>query len=288
MLAGNAFAYNNSVKNNLDDAFEFTRLEYYISEIKLTYDGGQDTTLGDLYILVRADQPVNELLGSFSFNNLESVSFGIGVDSAKNHLDPALYASTHPLAFQMPSMHWGWAAGYRFVVLEGNSGPSMNEGWQLHGFGDKNYDYAQVTTAGTMIGNDLVIALDANYEKSLNDISVNSTLQYHGEDFQVPVVLSNFQTEVFTEGSATLGVKKIEATDFSISPNPSTGRVNMMFGTEHKSAIIIVSDVTGRKVLEQEVNISGSNEIIIQHSGIYMVSLLENGRVVNTQKLIVK
>ncbi|MBK7304311.1 MAG: hypothetical protein IPI90_13940 [Saprospiraceae bacterium] len=27
-----------------------------------------------------------------------------------------------PLAFQDPSMHWGWTSGYRFIALEGMIG----------------------------------------------------------------------------------------------------------------------------------------------------------------------
>ncbi|AEV31500.1 hypothetical protein Oweho_0482 [Owenweeksia hongkongensis DSM 17368] len=289
MLAGSAFAYSSPTANNLNDAFEFTRLEYYISEIKLTYDGGQDTTLADTYILVRGDQAVNELLGSFNFTTLESVTFGIGVDGSKNHSDPSTYVGGHPLSFQMPSMHWGWAAGYRFAALEGNSGTGMSQTWQLHALGDKNYDYTTVSTAGTMVGSDLIIALDANYEKIFKDITVNSTLNYHGEDQQAPMALGNFQTEVFSEGSATVGLEEKVAATFNMSPNPSNGQVNViMENSNTSSSSIIVSDITGRKVLEQSLNSSGHNELNIKHTGIYIVSLTENGQVVYTQKLIVK
>lgn len=288
-LSGNTFTYNSQTANNLNDAFEFTRLEYYISEIKLTYDGGQDTVLADTYLLVRGDQPVNELLGSFSINTLESITFGIGVDGGKNHADPSTYVMGHPLGFQSPSMHWGWSAGYRFAALEGNSGPSMTQGWQLHALGDKNYGYATIATAGTSVGGDLIIALDASYEKIFEDITVNSTLNYHGEDQQAPLALGNFQTEVFTEGSATVGLEEKQLNSFSVSPNPSAGRVAIQLdNTTQRETFLMVTDITGRKVMEQPLNVSGVNELFIQDSGIYMVSLLENGQVVHTQKVIVK
>ena len=68
-----------TVSNNMADSFQVTRMYYYISKIKLTYDGGQSTTLVDTYIMVDARKPVNEFIGTFNFTTLESIEFGIGV-----------------------------------------------------------------------------------------------------------------------------------------------------------------------------------------------------------------
>lgn len=286
-LDGNTFAYSTGTSNSLSNNYDFTRLQYYISQIKLTYDGGQDTVLLDWYLLVDAGQAVNELLGSFNFTTLESVSFGVGVDGSKNHADPSTYASGHALGFQSPSMHWGWAAGYRFAALEGNAGGQV---WQLHALGDKNYGIATITTAGTMIGGDMVIALDANYEEILNDITVNSTLNYHGEDLQAPMALGKFQTNVFTEGSATVSLNEFEENiAFTLAPNPSNGEVRVMLDDQHvEEYSVSVSDITGREVLRQAISSNGNNQLSIDDAGVYMVSLLIEGRVVSTQKLIVR
>jgi hypothetical protein len=97
-LGNQPFNFSQDATNNQGDPFEVTRLEYYIAEIKLTYDGGMDTTIQDFWILVDPSNVTNASLGSFSITNLESVSFGIGVQSSVNHLDPSSYAANHPLA----------------------------------------------------------------------------------------------------------------------------------------------------------------------------------------------
>lgn len=286
-LDGNTFAYSMGTSNTLGNNYDFTRLEYYISQITLTYDGGQDTVLSDWYYLVDAGQSINELLGSFNFTTLESVSFGIGVDGSKNHADPSTYPMGHALGFQSPSMHWGWSAGYRFAALEGNAGGQV---WQLHALGDKNYGTATVTTAGTMVGGDLVIAIDANYEEILNDITVSSTLNYHGEDLQAPTALGNFQTNVFTQGSATVGIDEFaENISFGLAPNPSNGEVRVMLDNQHEADYsVAVSDIMGREVLSHAISSNGNNQLRINDAGVYMVSLLIEGKVVSTQKLIVR
>lgn len=108
--------------NNLGDEFNVTRLEYYMSSITITHDGGIETVVPETWILANAGTFTNVYLGSFDITTLESVSFGIGVEGDYNHLDPASYPSEHPLAPKSPSMHWGWSPGYRFVAMEGSGG----------------------------------------------------------------------------------------------------------------------------------------------------------------------
>ena len=38
------------------------------------------------------------MLGSFTLDSLESLRFAVGVNAAKNHLDPTTYNPQHPLA----------------------------------------------------------------------------------------------------------------------------------------------------------------------------------------------
>lgn len=284
-----AFTYATGTSNNLEHAYSYTRLQYYISQITLTYDGGHDTLLTDTYFLIDAGQPFKEMLGTFNFNTLEAISFGIGVDTAKNHADPSIYSAGHALGHHSPSMHWGWAAGYRFAVLEGKT--DQGQGWQLHALGDKNYGTATVITTGQMINNDLVIAVDANYEAALDDIIVNSTLNYHGEDNQTPVTLGNFQAKVFTAGDATFGIKdfyKVPQT-FDLVPNPSSGdfevEVDIQDGASYE---VVVRDVSGREILNTPLHYSKGNVLSIQKAGVYAVSVLKNGQPINTKKLLIK
>ena len=78
-----------------------------------------ETAIPNKWVLVNASEATEVDLGSHDVTNVEAVHFHIGVDSSVNHSDPASYPMGHPLAPVFPSMHWGWAAGYRFVAIEG-------------------------------------------------------------------------------------------------------------------------------------------------------------------------
>ena len=82
MLGDAPFAYEATASTNLSEDFQVTRLEYYLSEITLIHDGGQETTIPDLWLLVDAGETVNAFLGSHDITTLESVRFGVGVDQS--------------------------------------------------------------------------------------------------------------------------------------------------------------------------------------------------------------
>ena len=104
-LGGTAFGSSVTAQNDLGNDFRTERLQFYISQIELVHDGGQITSVPNTWFLVDANVPFDESLGSFSIGILEAIRFGIGVEQAANHLDPASYAMTHPLAPKNPSMH---------------------------------------------------------------------------------------------------------------------------------------------------------------------------------------
>ncbi len=289
-LGSAAFDTLTTTSNDKGDNFQVTRMYYYISKIKLTYDGGQSTTLQNTYIMVDARKPVNELLGNFNFTTLESIEFGIGVDPSKNHTDITLYPLNHALSYQLPSMHWGWAAGYRFVAFEGLTGSSMNQVWQIHALGDKNYGtIIPVQTAGDKNGNDLIIALDADYSKAANGIDIDANLNYHGEDQEAPTVLANFQTNVFTKGGPDVSIEEVKTATFSMAPNPSRGATSIKLeGNDLKEGTITITDLTGKVVSEQAIGNSRQVDLHIAKSGLYLVSLSHNGKVIETRKLVVQ
>src|SRR6056300_1702818 len=48
------FAFTQESTTNLDHPFDVSRLEYYLSEIAVIHDGGQEMLLEDLWVLVDA------------------------------------------------------------------------------------------------------------------------------------------------------------------------------------------------------------------------------------------
>jgi hypothetical protein len=286
LLGSAPFALNQTTSNNLGNPFTITRLEYYISQVTLKHDGGQTTTVPNSYILVNANSPTTVALGSFNITTLESITFGIGVEAPINNADPNLQPTSHPLAPKSPSMHWGWSAGYRFVAIEGNTGASLNQIWQIHALGNRNYRTQIITTAGSVKNGVLEIELDADYTQALSGITVNSNLLTHGEFNEAATLLSNFRTGVF--GQSAVGLfENDKLMTFDIYPNPSTGQINLKVDPTIQNANYIVLDVVGREI--QTGNITGVNEqISLNEKGVYFLNLYKEGTLVGSEKVIIQ
>ena len=275
--------------NNLGNQFKVTRLQYYIAEIVLIHDGGTQTPVTDKYLLVDAKDSTNELLGTFNISVLEGIKFGIGVDAAKNHADPASYPNDHPLAPQSPSMHWGWSSGYRFVAMEGKAGNNFAYTFELHALDDANYFVQTVATSGTTAGNNTVITLNANYEKAIQNIDVSSGIVVHGSVNEAEDLLVNFNWTVFTssEGNAAVGLEENDlAENISIYPNPikSNGQLNIS-GLDNMN--VSISDITGKTLVKEVAESTFSFNTNILSSGVYFVSVYKNAELIKVEKLVV-
>ena len=293
LLGTSPFTFNTTVSNNLGDNFDLNRMEYYISSISITHDAGAVTNISDTWILANASTPVNELLGNYNITTIESISFSIGVETPENHNDPSLLAASNPLAPKSPSMHWGWAAGYRFVAMQGMAGTTTpNQVFELHGLGDVNYFSQTITTAGSSDGNGLIIELDADYEQAIKSINVASGVVSHGEINEAKDMLENFRDNVFTATEAIVAGVEIAKDDnhFKIYPNPKRNGEALTFEYDGNltNPTIEVVDLSGRVITVQKLD--NSNQLVFNglDKGVYFVNLKSvNGEVTNTEKLIV-
>ncbi len=285
------FAMETGAKNNIDHDFEVTRLEYYISEIKITHDGGAETTIEDLWILVNANQDTQVDLGDHDINAVEKVTFGIGVDEAHNHLDPASYQASHPLAPKFPSMHWGWTAGYRFVAFEGNGGSAFNQLFQLHGLEDDNYFQTEIELDIVADNNEILINLDADYARGLEDITVNSGVIVHGGNAEAKKCLENFRDYVFSPASETTStIDFSEVSKFEVFPNPANGNATIALeATQDLNYEVTVTDILGKQILFfDEVRSNSTIDLELSGAGFYFINLIKEGHPVITKKLISK
>lgn len=227
-LGANNFAFNTTAQNDLMQNFRITRVNYYISGIEILHDGGISTPVPNKYILAKDSNNVSELLGSFDVTNVEGIKFFIGVESPTNNADPSLQPPGSPLALQEQSMHWGWAAGYRFVALEGKSGANLNTIFELHGFGNANYFQQTVLAPGVVNGNNITINLDADYTQALKGINVTSGPIKHGVNQEDLDMLKNFRDIVFKAGSGPTSIKNVSVDkNIRIYPNPSKGKIQI-------------------------------------------------------------
>jgi hypothetical protein len=277
---GNApFSIGETGTNDQGTKFSISRIDYYISSIKLHHDGGMTTNVNNKYIFVSKGKAVDELLGSFNIGLLDSITFSVGVDATNNHGDPTLWPSNHPLAPKSPEMQWGWAAGYRFVAIEGKSGANLQFEYQIHALGDELYNPTTIVTHGTDHNGALMIAIDADYEQSLKGININKNVIQHGSLKEAISLMSNYKQNVFKATESISASHDIEVGALKIYPNPVVdGKVTIAL-TEDQilNSNIIVRDAVGRIAL-QITNPTTWNEISVDQAGFYSIELIQAGK----------
>ena len=286
------FAMGTEVVNNIESNFDFTRLEYYIAEISLIHDGGQETNVENIYMLVDANEETSQALGELAITNVEAIRFHVGVDEANNHADPAGFGNGHPLAPQFPSMHWGWAAGYRFGAFEGNSGTSMNQTWQIHALEDENYFQTEVALELAADNGELVIDLDADYIRSMEDINLNSGPITHGGFGEAITALRNFQEHVFTASDLVSNNEDVQIVrNVKLYPNPSTTqRSSLYISTDTEELYQLTITNAQGQVITQMDQVSSNTEInlTLATAGVYFVSLQQNGKTLRAERLVIQ
>lgn len=271
--------------------YKITRLEYYISDIKITHDGGQETPLTDLYLLARPAADSLYDLGSHpEITNVEGITFSIGVDSAHNHLDPTIYPANHPLAVQDPSMHWGWQSGYRFMAVEGVAGNNFDNIFQIHSIGDVNYQSLTLPVAAEIQPNgDKTIHLIADYTQALLNIKLSEGLIAHGTTGNAAKLLDNMRNLVFHAATVATVNPAFEGS-FAVSPNPASSdqaiaAMTLPAGFHYR---ITLTDLAGRTVLNRTITPdSRSFSFGRLHTGVYFAHLWQNERPAAVEKLII-
>src|SRR5688572_1519186 len=289
-LGDQPFTYNTIVQTPAGYYIKATWLAYYISEVKLIHDGGVVTPVTDQYFLIAPTSDSILELGSFDISILEGIEFSLGVDSAHNHLDPASFPSSHPLAPQDPSMHWGWTAGYRFIAFEGFAGPTsepVNNSFQIHTIGDINYKTVTLNTSGELVEGDLVIPVTANYMKLLEGIDVQNGTISHSTSGKAKKQMENMQAYVFTAEGTTGTIQLDPSIEFAVSPNPSNGLVRLSYDlSKFNLSELVVSDLTG-KIISRQTIPAIANDLTVQlhvPNGAYIINVVSDGKVVVARK----
>ena len=293
-LGDEDFALSTVTTNNMGSTYDFTRLEYYVAEISLVHDGGQETPVTDLYLLVDASEETSVELGDFPIDQLEAIRFHVGVDEASNHNDPTLYHSSHPLAPQWPSMHWGWAFGYRFAALEGNSGSNLAQIWQIHALENENYFQTEVALNLAAADNAIAIDLDADYTRALENIDLDSGPIVHGGYGEAKETLRNFQSYVFSPSGLVSSTEQVSSVqDLQIFPNPAPVGSNVQLQIQSETATgtysVRVSNAQGQQVLFlPQLPANTSQSLPPLPAGIYLLTIEEKGQLISSRKLVVQ
>ena len=291
LLGNQTFQLNTTAQNNLSQDFQVTRLQYYVSRFSIMHDGGQETTISidTIALMNAADGSFSTIeLGSLAITNVEAVKFYIGVPQPANNADPSLYGPDHPLAPTSPSMHWGWASGYRFLAYEGQAGMNFSQTFQLHGLGNNNYFQTTVAATGQLINGSLVIALDADYERGLETISVSNGPIAHGVDQEDLTALENFRDLVFSASTQNLtaATNDLSYTNWTVFPNPvSDGSVAINVDETIAADAIRVTNALGQEIAFISIA-NGESQVELDEAGVYFLSLIQDGTAIATKKIV--
>ena len=294
-LGTQLFQMNSTTQNDLTQDYQVTRIEYYLTKFSVVHDGGQITAISDdtVALISATDGTFSSIeLGSLNITDVEAVKFHIGVYSPVNNEDPSSYPSSHPLAPKSPSMHWGWASGYRFLVYEGVGGVNFSQVFQLHALGNNNYFETTVSAVGEMAGGNLIIALDADYTRGVDNIDVSNGVVAHGVDLDDLTALENFRDFVFSQSVLPLSTSTddIESDiQWGLFPNPSSdGKIVVSIDSDVTIDKILITDLLGKEVSSVNYSNLKSVEIDIATSGIYLIQLLTNSSIVSTKRVVIQ
>jgi hypothetical protein len=295
MLGESAFAFNQASMNNIGTSFNVSRLEYYISEITIVHDGGTETKIKDFWILENASKSEVHTLGDIDLTTIDSIKFSIGVNSEVNHLDPSKYSLGHPLSPKMPSMHWGWSAGYRFVALEGKAGIDLNKTYEIHALGDDYYHNICIPVTGKDDNGDVLIELNADYKESIRNIDVSKNVITHGDFDEAIVLLQNFWVDVFTSKTGVKNTLEVESkstleTAVNVYPNPAIGEfVYVDLENAEDVETIEVLTLTGQIIESLVADRQTRIKLDVQKPGIYFIRVRGvKGSLLASKKLIIQ
>ncbi len=268
--------------------YKLKRLQYYISNIVITHDGGKVTPATKVYLLVDPKTFVYPL-GDFEINTVENISFNIGIDSLTNHGDPSLFPAGHPLAPQNPSMHWGWASGYRFAAIEGNSDSGNGlfaDLFEFHTIGDDLLTSVSVKTGSEMKDGNLMVTLNTNYNKIFDNINLYGGIIQHGNLSPNDKLMANFK-KVFT-GTNITSTSNVGQADMSVRYRNPSDNILLDYTSTTTNLEFSLYDLFGNKLMFQD-NLNGSGTITNAElpSGIYIFNFSKNNKILEKGKIII-
>lgn len=180
---------------NLNDTLliRIETLMFYISGVSVNQSSGIGLELyktgADSDSMIFHGQP----------GNYQDISFHIGVSENLNHEDPSLQDADHPLS-SFSGMHWSWAQGYKFFVLEGkfdsDNDQIPDQSFSYHIGNDDNFREFSINHDYTL-ENDVITDIQINLDiaKVLSGIDIpNNTFTHSTGQFElIESLLNNIQ-----------------------------------------------------------------------------------------------
>lgn len=140
-------SFNSSYQTAHGETVNFTTLNYFISNIRLKKKNGEQYTIpqdSSYFLIKHSDASSRQIrFNNVPTGNYTSLSFTIGVDSARNTMEISRRTGALDVGGQARGMYWVWNSGYIFFKLEGKSPSSPdslknNFAYHIGGYGGFN------------------------------------------------------------------------------------------------------------------------------------------------------
>jgi hypothetical protein len=287
VFGNQAFALNQNFIGNDGVAVAIEHFNYYLSDVKLFHDNGQQTNLPtDIWLLTPGQHSL--YLGNLNINQIDSINFTVGVPKRYNTQAGALaqdistYPETHALSFQSPSMYWGWSFGYMHMIVGGKA-DSNNDGvpnsyFEMHNLGNNNQQSVTLPTIQTNTGNQIDLNYTCHLDRWLNQMPLSTVGILHDQTGLNQSIMQNVNTQdVFTLAAAA---ELQEAATMLVTWKQSASEITIQ-GIQNQLIVNYkVFSNTGQKVIDMQVNALSSSLLLDQlHSGMYLINVeLNNGQ----------
>jgi len=279
-------------------AVSLSRADFYISEIELSQQNTPPTPLTDQYLLVSAKYPDAEFdLGTWPVDAVHGVNLYFGVPKAVNHGDPSAWPNDHPLAPKNPTMHWGWAAGYIFMAVNGkvdNDNDGIPEAYfEYHSLGDTLYRRAGVAGGNSAQNGVVRLNFVLDYVQLFKDMTLDSFLYVHGSGALNRQMLTNASGQKFISLPTVTAAGDLSENSQRVqtAPNPATTETRISWDLPAAGPLqLIVTNTLGQTVhTRTSLPASGATrlETATLPAGMYQYGFYENGKLVAREKLVV-
>jgi hypothetical protein len=291
-MAGAApFALNQDFLDYSGKTTQLSRLHYYICNFEVVHDGGQVTTIPNVYHLVNPGRETYSLGAVANVTQIEKVRFSVGVDAAVNHDDPSGWGSGHPLNYQSPSQHWGWTSGYLFLTFEGevdsdNNG-SIDDPWQIHSFGDQLLRDVEVSVTPQTTGNVTSLPLEYDVQAWLHGLNLATVGVQHSSTGAPLTAHNNINTYQVFRSSGAVGVSEPQRVPLLAFDLFDSERPVVYWDANGLEAVALtIHDLNGQVVYRAEGLATAGRQRVEANlaAGIYVCTLSHNGAALQSKK----